>query len=147
VLGALFCLSLGFAVGWYLGLAAGLAGGLVPMALLAALFVAYGGAVVGLEGDRLTAGRAQIELRWVRAVTALTPEEARARRGPRADTRAYLLLRPYVTAAVEVTLADPADPAPYWLISSRRPRRLAGLVASALPTSGPDRSRPVGSGG
>ncbi len=147
VLGGLFCLSLGLAAGWYLGLVPGLIGGVVPMAALTLLFLTFGGAVVEVADGRLTAGRAWIDLRWVASVKALTPAEARVRRGPQADTRAYLLLRPYLAAAVEVTLSDPADPAPYWLVSTRRPRRLAGHLDNALAVSGSGHSGPVRSPG
>ena len=47
-----------------------------------------------------------------------------------ADARAYLLLRPYLKRAVKVEITDRADPAPYWLISTRHPEELAqALVA------------------
>jgi Protein of unknown function (DUF3093) len=32
---------------------------------------------------------------------------------------------------VEITLADPADPVPYWLVSSRRPDQLATALTAA----------------
>ena len=48
-----------------------------------------------------------------------------------ADARAFLLLRPYVKTAVRVDLEDPADPTPYWLLSSRRPEALAAALAGA----------------
>jgi hypothetical protein len=42
-----------------------------------------------------------------------------------------------VASAVEITLDDPADPVPYWLISSRRPDELAAALtrASARPAA------------
>ena len=144
VLGVLFCLSLGFAAGWYLGVAAAVVGGVVPMAVLAGFFLAYGAAVIAVDEHELIAGRAHIELKWVASVTALTPAETRIRRGPRADTKAYLLLRPYLPAAVEVTLDDPADPAPYWLLSTRRPLRLTGQLDRALALAGSGNPGPIG---
>ena len=59
--------------------------------------------------------------------------------GPEADARAYLVLRPYVRTAVQVDLADPADPAPYWLISSRHPKRLADALVAAASGAAPRR--------
>ena len=55
--------------------------------------------------------------------TALDAEETRRVAGPDADARAYLLLRPYLKRAVRVEITDPADPAPYWLVSTAPPRR------------------------
>ena len=49
--------------------------------------------------------------------------------GPEANARAYLVLRPYLKRAVKVEITDPADPTPYWLVSSRRPEDLAGALS------------------
>ncbi len=57
-------------------------------------------------------GRAEIDLPFVGEVKALTAEAAGRRAGPDADARAHLVLRPYVTTAVELTLVDPDDPVP-----------------------------------
>ena len=46
------------------------------------------------------------------------------------------MLRPWVSTTVELTLADPADPVPYWLVSTRRPGALATALGW-LPTPGP----------
>ena len=55
----------------------------------------------------------------------------RLQAGRDADARAYLLLRPYLKRGVRIDLTDPSDPAPYWLISSRRPDGLAAALAKA----------------
>ena len=48
--------------------------------------------------------------------------------GLEADARAYLLLRPYLKRAVRINVRDDRDPAPYWLVSTRDPDRLAAAV-------------------
>ena len=48
-----------------------------------------------------------------------------------ADARAYLLLRPYLSRAVMVPVDDPADPTPYWLVSTRRPDELVAALDAA----------------
>jgi len=105
------------------------------LALLAALLFAYGNARVSVGGGWLRAGRARIEAGHLGAVSALDAEETRRVAGPEADARAYLLLRPYLKRAIRVEITDPADPAPYWLVSSRHPDALAkavrGLAESA----------------
>ncbi len=68
----------------------------------------------------------------------LDAEQTRRRAGVEADARAHLVLRPYVSTAVEITLDDPADPVPYWLVSTRRPEALA----AALDRPPPVRTRP-----
>jgi hypothetical protein len=107
----------------------------LALALLAALLVSYGSARVSVAGGWFRAGRARIEGRHLGAVAALDAEETRRVAGPEADARAYLLLRPYLSRAVRVEITDPADPAPYWLVSSRRPDELAQAVRGLAAAS------------
>lgn len=109
----------------------------LSVALMAALLLAYGNAVISVADGELRAGRARIGLEHVGAVEPLTPEAARLAAGRDADARAFLLLRPYRKRAVRVHLTDPADPTPYWLLSTRRPDALAAaLTAAAAPPRG-----------
>jgi hypothetical protein len=106
--------------------------GLLTLALAAALLGGYGRAMVAVGPDGLVAGRARLPLWAVGTVEVLDPEAARRTRGPQADPRAYLLLRAYIPGAVRVTVDDPADPVPYWYISTRRPERLAAALHAAV---------------
>jgi len=101
------------------------------LALMVALFVSYGGARIIVDGEVLRAGRAHISTDHVGAVTALDADAMRLQAGRDADARAFLLLRPYLKRGVRIDLTDPSDPVPYWLISSRRPDRLAAALAKA----------------
>ena len=103
----------------------------VALAVLGALFVSYGAARVSVHDGELRAGRARISTQHVGAVTPLDADAMRLQAGRDADARAYLLLRPYLKRGVRVDLTDPSDPAPYWLISSRHPDRLAAALAKA----------------
>ena len=116
------------------GLAAWVCSGLA-LALLTGLLVSYGSVRVSVGDDGFRAGRARIDGVHLGAVAALDPEETRRVAGPEADARAYLLLRPYLKRAVRVEIADPADPAPYWLVSSRRPEELARAVRALVDSS------------
>lgn len=98
------------------------------LALLAALLFSYGNARVSVDSGWLRAGQARIEAVHLGEVAALDAEETRRVAGPEADARAYLLLRPYLKRAIRVEITDPADPAPYWLLSSRHPDDLARAV-------------------
>ena len=99
-------------------------------ALLALGLFWYGDARVIVEDGWFRAGRARIEAKYVGDVAALDAEQTRLVAGRDADARAYLLLRPYLKRAVQVTIVDPADPTPYWLVSSRHPEALAGALAT-----------------
>jgi hypothetical protein len=108
----------------------------VGVVLYAACVVLYvvAGAPVEVTDESFRAGRASIELRYVSGATAFTGAEATSERGPGLDARAFLLLRGGVDGLVRVDLSDPADPTPYWLVSTRNPdllvSELIGAVAS-----------------
>ena len=104
------------------------AGTAVLVALVLALFLGYGAARVSVRDGVLTAGRARISLEHVGEVEALDAARTRLLAVREADARAYLLLRPYLSRAVRIGIDDPADPTPYWLVSSRRPDRLAAAL-------------------
>ena len=145
-------------VGWWL-LAGGLALSLlVAFGLSAGPAWGIGAAVAGLavatviflqsavridvDGTRVRIGRALIEHRYIAAASALDAAQTRRRAGVEADARAHLVLRPYVSTAVEITLDDPDDPVPYWLVSSRRPEALVAALSAATPSSRPDAVTP-----
>ncbi|GAA2085693.1 DUF3093 domain-containing protein [Pseudolysinimonas kribbensis] len=77
------------------------------------------------------AGRAHLPLAVVHAVRAVEGDEAGAERGVRLDARAFLLIRGWIPDLVRVELDDPSDPTPYWLVSTRHPRRLVAALAGA----------------
>lgn len=108
----------------------------IALAGLAAFLLGYGRARVrvvptGDGGAELHAGRARIDVRHLGPATALGREETRRTAGVDADARAFLLLRPYLKRSVKVELRDPADPTPYWLVSSRHPQRLVAALEAA----------------
>ena len=139
VLSGLFAVSMLLAVGFYLGPVWGVAVGLVSMGAAAAILVG-GASEITVDDTWFRAGRASIELGYLGRALPLDAPEARLRRGPAADARAFLLLRPYISTAVEVTLTDADDPTPYWLVASRRPRALAAALTKAIAAASPVRT-------
>ena len=105
-------------------------GGAVLLVAEGIVVVALGGmsVLVEVRDGQLVAGRARLPLSSVGRVTALDAEAARVLRGVGADPRAYLVLRGWVATAVRVDLDDPADPTPYWYVSTRHPDRLAAAL-------------------
>ncbi|HEY1488317.1 MAG TPA: DUF3093 domain-containing protein [Micromonosporaceae bacterium] len=51
--------------------------------------------------------------------------------GPAAAPNVFVIQRPWVREAVRVVIDDPADPTPYWVISTRRPTELAAAINEA----------------
>ncbi|MDO5498717.1 MAG: DUF3093 domain-containing protein, partial [Propionibacteriaceae bacterium] len=128
LIGFAFVVSVFVAIAFYLGplngaIAAAAAGG-----VLVAVLIAYGRLRVSADDRALTVGQSRIEWSWVAGATALNGEESHHRLGAGADVRAHLAVRPYLKENVEVTLADPADPHPYWLVGSRRATELAAAI-------------------
>jgi len=85
---------------------------------------------VAVEGGELRASDAHIALALLGDVRELTAEQTRVELGTGLDARAYVCLRAGARTAVRVEIMDAADPTPYWLISTRHPRELAGALAS-----------------
>ncbi|GAB2736717.1 DUF3093 domain-containing protein [Nocardioides pakistanensis] len=99
-----------------------------------ALFLTYGSARIRIVEGVLHAGRAQIPLSLLADPVALDREQTRLLAGREANVHAYLLLRPYLKRAVRVTVTDPMDPTPYWMVSTRHPEKLtAALAGAGLP--------------
>jgi len=88
---------------------------------------------VEVADGELRAGRARLPLSVVGEVVAARGADAVRERGTGLDARAWLLIRGWIPDVVRVELADPADPTPYWLISSRRADDLAEAIRSARP--------------
>lgn len=87
--------------------------------------------VIELTGSELRAGPARIDRRYIASVEPIEAEDARAAKGVDLDARAFLVIRPWITPAIKVTLSDPNDPTPYWLISSRDPRGFAAAFGES----------------
>ncbi|MGH3712605.1 MAG: DUF3093 domain-containing protein [Micromonosporaceae bacterium] len=86
---------------------------------------------VALEGDLLVVDDARLPVDVIANVTPLGPEQKRELLGPRSHPLAFVVQRPWVRGAVQVTLDDPNDPTPYWLVSCRRPDALVAAIAEA----------------
>lgn len=100
----------------------------VATVVAAGLVWSYGSVVVQVSPSGLRVGTAHLPLAHIGAVEALDHRGFREQLGPDADARAWLRTRPYIEAGVRVEVADPSDPTPYWLISSRRPQALAAAL-------------------
>ena len=107
----------------------------VLFAVMSAVFVSYGAARIEVRDRTLRAGRARIPVALLGAPVALDAPASRRLAGADADARAFLLLRPSLKRSVQVPVADPADPTPYWLLSTRHPEELVAALR-AVGTSG-----------
>ncbi|MFF8475092.1 MULTISPECIES: DUF3093 domain-containing protein [unclassified Streptomyces] len=115
-----------------LPLLGGLVGGTAAAAVVAS---AYGAPRIRVVGGSLIAGEASVPVSALGDSEVLGPEEARAWRTYKADTRAFLLLRSYIPTALRVEVTDPQDPTPYLYLSTREPERLAAAIEAARRTA------------
>jgi hypothetical protein len=127
VFAALSAATLAGAFGFYLGRWWALGIGL-PALVVVGLGFQAASYVIEVDDEQVRVGRALIGRAWIGVVRPLDAAATRLRSEVEADARAHLVLRPWISTAVQLTLDDPADPVPYWLVSTRRP----GALASAL---------------
>jgi hypothetical protein len=121
ILGA--TLYAGLADPWPVIIMTGLAAG------CAALLITFGLATVEISDGKLRTGKALLPLTAVSEVVMLDEKQTTRLRGPRADPAAHLYSRPYLKESVYLAV-DPAAglTAPYWLVGSRHPAKLAAAV-------------------
>jgi hypothetical protein len=113
----------GLAEPWPVITMAGLAAG------CAALLITMGLATVEVGDRTLRAGRAVLPLTAISEVVSLDERQSARLRGPRADPAAYLYSRPYLKESVYLAVdATAGSTAPYWLIGTRHPAKLAAAI-------------------
>ena len=122
--------SLGVAYGFRLGTPAGVVAFVVSQGLVSWWLVATAPLVV-VDDRVFRAGRARLPLRYAGRIAPLDTAQTRDARGRLADPAAFLCLRSWVSQSVLVEVEDPDDPHPYWLVSTRRGRALAPVLAAA----------------
>ncbi|MCU1513799.1 MAG: rane protein [Microbacteriaceae bacterium] len=93
--------------------------------------LAWGSPVVEVTTESFMAGRARLPLAYVGLVSGYREEDATMERGQRLDARAWLLIRGWISPVIKVELLDPADPTPYWIVSTRHPEAIIAAVATA----------------
>lgn len=86
---------------------------------------------VQVKDGILAAGRARIPVELLGPGEVLDRDGVRIALGPGSDARDYVVLRSWLRRAVSVTVVDPADPTPRWLISSRRPEAMLAALDAA----------------
>lgn len=113
--------------------------GIVTAAVLyggCAVLLVLASPVVEVRDGVLSAGRARIRVEQLGEAQAFEGSEASQERGPRLDARAWLLIRGWISPLVRIPIVDENDPAPYWLVSSRHPQKLAAAInGSRRPAS------------
>ncbi|MDQ7991509.1 MAG: DUF3093 domain-containing protein [Propionicimonas sp.] len=129
-IGLFFAVSFATAVGFWVGPVVSLVAGAASALLVAAALTWFGRTLVVVDDRGLAAGEALLEWEWLGEVVVHDAAATRDRLGRDADHRAYLVVRGYIRTSVEVEVADPEDPHPHWVVSTRHPRELAAAIAA-----------------
>jgi len=108
-------------------------GAIVAIGLYGAIVVLLLATTPTIEIDdrMLRAGRARLPLAVVAGASEALGADAVHQRGVGLHADAWLLIRGWIPDVVRVDLADPEDPTPYWILSSRRPKELAAAILAA----------------
>ena len=88
---------------------------------------------ITVANGRLVADRISVPISALGKASELSKEEFSMALGANADPRAQLMIRGYVPGGVKIEVADPEDPTPYLLISSRNPEKLAVALDANRP--------------
>jgi hypothetical protein len=86
---------------------------------------------ITLEGEELRIDRAHIDIKYLGSATVLDSPAMRLLRTRDADPAAYLAIKFWMPKGIKITVVDPRDPTPYWLITSKRGEELAALLDKA----------------
>lgn len=103
-------------------------GATLAVAWLTSAWIVQQALLVCADADGLRAGRSRIAWQWVAGAEALDAGATSRYLSDPAHHQTFLAVRPYCQTAVVITLADPADPHPAWIVSSRRPEALATTI-------------------
>jgi hypothetical protein len=106
-----------------IGIAVGL---ILVMSIWAALF--FLAPVIQVGSSHLTVARAKIPRNLLGNIEEIAKNQIFSERGPKLDPAAYKVFQGTVKTAIKITVNDPNDPTPYWIISTRKPAQLAEVL-------------------
>jgi hypothetical protein len=99
------------------------------MATIAIIYIAISmRSTISIDGQELRIDQAHIEVKYLGGVEKLTSPQMRLLRTRDADPAAFLAIKFWLSTGVKITLSDPRDPTPYWLVTSKRGEEIAALL-------------------
>jgi hypothetical protein len=106
---------------------------LIPLTIFG--LIRLGGIRIRVDADELHVDDAHIPVSYIADVNILDNAAKTELLGPAAAPYVFVIQRPWVREAVRIVIDDPADPTPYWVISTRRPAALAQAIKQARAAS------------
>jgi hypothetical protein len=86
---------------------------------------------IQVSKNHLRVGRVSIARNLVGTPQAIDKSEIFAERGPNLDPAAHKVFQGSVKTAVKIPVTDPEDPTPYWLVSTRNPKKLVEALSKS----------------
>ncbi len=87
--------------------------------------------------DVLAVDQARLPLMYVAEVSVLDSTQTREARSRRTDASNFVLVKSWAASqSILVTLNDPKDPHPAWLVSSRHPLELLAAINANIAATG-----------
>lgn len=83
---------------------------------------------ISIDERELRIDRAHIDLKYIGNVDVLNTSQMRLLRTRDADPAAYLAIKFWISTGVKITVLDPRDPTPYWLVTSKRGDEITTLL-------------------
>lgn len=105
-------------------------GPLLVLGIWAALF--FLSPVISVGRQFLTVGAAKIPRALLGKITEIPKDQIFHERGPALDPASYKVFQGTVKTAIKIVVKDPADPTPYWIISTRKPTELATVLKASV---------------
>ena len=102
-------------------------GPLFCLGILASIW--FAAPVIEVDANVFSVGAATLPRSVISEVSVIPAKEVFAERGPRLSPAAYVRFQLGVRGLIKVTLADPEDQTPYWLIATRKPETIAQILA------------------
>ena len=102
----------------------------ISLALQAAI-VHWMTSTIEVEGGELRITRAHIPVKYLGQIEEITKEKFGFERTRGADPAAFFAITFWISRGIKVTVNDPRDPTPYWLISTKRAAELAAALKNS----------------
>ena len=102
----------------------GLVIGLIALGVIWGLLIFRAPRIL-VSSTELRVGRVSISRKLIGPAQVISKNEIFEERGPKLDPAAHKVFQGTVKTAVKIPIADPEDPTPYWLVSTRNPVKLS----------------------
>lgn len=104
----------------------------VALPLIVIVTIWLGRIKVAVTDTEFQVDDARLPLEVISEVVALDAAGVREVLGVGSHPLAFVVQRPWITGAVQVVLDDPADPTPFWVVSTRHPVELATALLARV---------------